>query len=243
MPAIQWSADGMVVRRRGGRSGRGGDLRLRGGSGRGRLGGCAVDVHPPAGIRRPRGGRVPAWRASRIAHGVGSQRRAAVPVAVLPVAHDRVPHLRSRQLAVPERVRHDPHELRHGHPDDRRGRGHVGAAGVAGADARASQACELRHGARRNPLAGRLRRRDVGPLRTRAVALGAGRRDRGADRRPRADLDRVRQRGRPRRDGDLAHRASAGTRRRTRSSARTDRRGCSSGCSSSHPGRRGDRRR
>ena len=108
-----------------------------GGSGRGRLGGCAVDVHPPARLRRRRGGRVPARRAPRIAHGVGAQRRARVPVAVLPVAHDRVPHVRPRQLAVPERVRHDPHELRHGHAHDRRGRGHVRAAGVAGADARA----------------------------------------------------------------------------------------------------------
>ena len=132
-----------------------------GGTGRRRLGGCAVDVHPAAGVRR-RSGRssacvVPcANRARR-----GCSRGAAVPVAVLPVAHDGVPHLRSRQRAVPERVRHDAHELPHGDADDRRGRRHVGAARVAGADARASAGLRATAiGARRHPLAGRLRRRD-----------------------------------------------------------------------------------
>ena len=244
MPAIQWSADGMVVRRRGGRSGRGGDLRLRGGSGRGRLGGCAVDVHPPAGIRR-RSGRSSACVASFANR---ARRGCSAPCSLFQSLY-----YLSRTTAF----------LTSG-PDSSLFQNAFGTiptsfvtvtltivAVVVTSVLRASrapmrghlQACGLRHGARRNPLAGRLRRRDVGPLRTRAVALGAGRRDRGADRRPRADLDRVRQRGRPRRDGDLAHgrppaRAVELVRRRGRTDA-----GCWSGCSSSHRGRRGGRRR
>ena len=169
---------------------------------------------PLVGIRRRRRGRVPARRPRRVAHGMGAQRRCSrfqslyylsrttafltsgaesslflsafgtMPTSFLTVTLTIV------AVVVTSVLRATRAPMR----------GYLRPAGFGTA----------RDGIlSKDVFDGALDR----SVRTRALALGARRCDRGADRRPGADLDRVRQRGRARRDRDLAQRASAGTRR------------------------------